>query len=40
MKGYKVTNCAQDKRIGIVGNTLKDVLEKGCMKLKVNIIIN
>lgn len=37
MKGYKITNCAQDKRIGIVGNSLNDVFIKGCQKLKVNI---
>lgn len=36
MKGYKITNCAQDKRIGIVGNSLKEIFSKGCQKLKVN----
>lgn len=35
MKGYKITNCAQDKRIGIVGRSFKDVFIKGCQKLKV-----
>lgn len=37
MKGYKITNCAQNKRIGIVGNSLNEVFIKGCQKLKVNI---
>lgn len=36
MKGYKITNCAQDKRIGVVGNSLNDVFTKGCQKLKVS----
>lgn len=35
MKGYKITNCAQDKRIGVVGRSLKEVFTKGCQKLKV-----
>lgn len=35
MKGYKITNCAQDRRIGIVGCSFKDVFIKGCEKLKV-----
>lgn len=39
MKGYKITNCAQDKRIGIVGNSLTEVFAKGCQKLKVTINI-
>lgn len=37
MKGYKVTNCAQDKKFGVVGCSLSDVFVKGCIKLKVNI---
>lgn len=42
MKGYKITNCAQDKRIGIVGRSLNEVFTKGCQKLKVKkkIILN
>lgn len=36
MKGYKITNCAQDKRIGVVGNSREEVFTKGCQKLKVN----
>ncbi|XP_008179152.1 DNA fragmentation factor subunit beta isoform X2 [Acyrthosiphon pisum] len=38
MKGYKITNCAQDMRFGIVGNSLKDVFTKGCQKLKLDHI--
>lgn len=38
MKGYKITNCAKNKRIGIVGSSFKDVFTKGCMKLKVTTI--
>jgi len=40
MKGYKITNCAQDMRFGIVGKSFKDVFTKGCQKLKVNNKIN
>lgn len=36
MKGYKITNCAQNMRFGIVGKSLKEVFTKGCQKLKVN----
>lgn len=40
MKGYKITNCSQDKRIGIVGGSFKEILTKGCQKLKVNMCID
>jgi hypothetical protein len=39
MKGYKITNCAQDKRVGIVGSSMNDIFIKGCQKLKVTIDI-
>jgi len=37
MKGYKITNCAQNKKIGIAGSSFEEVFIKGCQKLKVNI---
>lgn len=39
MKGYKIANCTLDKKFGIAGGSLKDIVAKGCQKLKVKISI-